>query len=124
MAKLNVGSIDLSEAEIDLFSVVCKLQKIAARAMTAQMVRGHLTRWRGRLVNDVEYLARKHGLAWEQAYMLLADDREFNEENIEWASKLKIEDCWMTKDMAIAAASPAPKTDSYKKEKNNGSSSR
>ena len=115
MVKVAVTSIELSPVEADLFKAVCKMQEVSWRAMNAQMVRGHLIRWKSRLVSDVEYCARKYGLSWEQAYMLAASDHKFNDAGVEWAKSLSQDQCWMTREMA-ETVNPANNTDSYKKE--------
>jgi len=116
MVKVAVTSIELSPVEADLFKAVCKMQEVSWRAMNAQMVRGHLVRWKSRLVEDVEYCARKYELSWGQAYMLAASDHKFDDAGVEWARSLSEDQCWMTREMA-EKANPAPSTDSYKKGK-------
>ena len=86
MPKLNVGSTDQSEDEIDWIAVACNLQGESTRAKIGQIVTSYLLRCKPYYSKKVDYLARKSGLTWEQCFVLLRKKAPpFTEEDIEWA---------------------------------------
>lgn len=71
MPKFNVGSIDLSEDEVDWLSVAINLSDTSIRAQIAQIVQGHIIRFKPHYRRKVAYVARKYGLTWEEAFQRL-----------------------------------------------------
>lgn len=73
MPRLQISSIDLGEDEIDWLRAVCNLSGTSMRAQVAQIVQGHLVRFKPHYKRKVAYVARKYGLTFEEAFKLLQE---------------------------------------------------
>lgn len=71
MPKLNVGTIDLTEDEIDWLKAIGNLSGESVRAQLRQIIKGHLIRFKPQYSKQVAYLARKYGLTFEETFRLL-----------------------------------------------------
>ncbi len=71
MPRLNTGSVDLSEDEIDWLKVICNLSGTSLRAQLSQILSGHIVRFKPHYSRKVAYVARKYGLTWEEAFQRL-----------------------------------------------------
>lgn len=71
MPRLNTGSVDLSEDEIDWLKVICNLSGTSLRAQFSQIISGHIVRFKPHYSRKVAYVARKYGLTWEEAFQQL-----------------------------------------------------
>jgi hypothetical protein len=74
MPRFQIGSIDLSEDEIDWLKVVVNLNSTSVRAQVGQIVQGHLVRFKPHYKRKVAYVARKYGLTWEEAFKRLTQE--------------------------------------------------
>ncbi len=66
-----MSSIDLSEDEIDWVKAICNLSGISTRAQVTQIIQGHLVRFKPHYKKKIAYVARKYGLSFEEAFILL-----------------------------------------------------
>lgn len=66
-----MSSIDLSEDEIDWVRAICNVSGISVRAQVAQIIQGHLVRFKPHYKKKIAYVARKYGLTFEEAFVLL-----------------------------------------------------
>lgn len=89
MPRIDVGSVDLSPRKASWLKVVCKMNSESRRVRVAKALEGHIPRFINIYSREVDYLARSHGLSWEQMYVLLDSDREipFQQEDIAWAKQ-------------------------------------
>jgi hypothetical protein len=71
MPRFQIGSIDLSEDEIDWLKVSASLSSTSVRAQVGQAIQGHLVRFKPHYKRKVAYVARKYGLTWEEAFKKL-----------------------------------------------------
>ncbi len=71
LPRLQVSSIDLSEDEIDWVRAICNVSGISVRAQVAQIIQGHLVRFKPHYKKKIAYVARKYGLTFEEAFALL-----------------------------------------------------
>ncbi len=71
LPRLQVSSIDLSEDEIDWVKAICNVSGISVRAQVAQIIQGHLVRFKPHYKKKIAYVARKYGLTFEEAFALL-----------------------------------------------------
>jgi hypothetical protein len=71
LPRLQVSSIDLSEDEIDWIRAICNVSGISVRAQVAQIIQGHLVRFKPHYKKKIAYVARKYGLTFEEAFALL-----------------------------------------------------
>ena len=61
-------------------------QKMTASTFLEQALKGHLTRWKADYATRLDYRAKKLGLSWEQAYVLLTNrDAPYSQEDLNWA---------------------------------------
>jgi hypothetical protein len=73
MPRLNVSSLDLTEDEIDFLKAICNLSGESIRAQLRQIVKGHLVRFKPQYLKQVNYLARKYGLTFEETFARLVE---------------------------------------------------
>lgn len=71
MPEINIGSIKLTEDEIDWLRVIGNLSGESLRSQMRQIVKGHLVRFKPQYLKQVNYLARKYGLTLEETFILL-----------------------------------------------------
>lgn len=71
MPEINIGSIKLTEDEIDWLRVICNLSGESLRSQMRQIVKGHLVRFKPQYLKQVNYIARKYGLTLEEAFIQL-----------------------------------------------------
>lgn len=71
MPELNIGSIKLTEDELDWLRVICNLSDESLRSQMRQIVKGHLIRFKPQYLKQVNYVARKYGLTLEEAFIRL-----------------------------------------------------
>lgn len=74
MPKLNAGSVDLTEDEIDWLKVITNLSGESLRAQLRQIIKGHLIRFKPHYSKQIGYVARKYGLSWEEAFARLTKE--------------------------------------------------
>ena len=72
MPRLNIGSVDLTEDEIAWLQVVSNLSGESIRAQLRQVIKGHLIRFKPQYCKQINYVARKYGLSFEDAFAMLA----------------------------------------------------
>lgn len=71
MPEINIGSIKLTEDEIDWLRVIGNLSGESLRSQMRQIVKGHLVRFKPQYLKQVNYVARKYGLTLEEAFIKL-----------------------------------------------------
>ncbi|MHC5856179.1 hypothetical protein [Nostoc sp.] len=77
MAKLNVGSIDLSDFDKDWFLVVSKLMERSIRANLASIASFYIRRNIGAFKELLAYKAKKHGISEDECFEILLNNGEF-----------------------------------------------
>ena len=61
-------------------------QKMSAQSFLEQALKGHLTRWKADYATRLDYRAKKLGISWEQAYVLLTNrDAPYSTDDLIWA---------------------------------------
>ncbi|MBG1265509.1 hypothetical protein [Nostoc sp. WHI] len=71
MAKLNIGSIDLSDFDKDWFLVVSRLMERSVRANLASVTSFYIRRNIGAFRELLAYTAKKHGITEEECFQIL-----------------------------------------------------
>jgi hypothetical protein len=71
MPQFQIGSVNLSEDEVDWLKVAINLSDMSARAQVGQIIQGHLIRFKPHYKRKIAYVARKYGLSWEEAFKRL-----------------------------------------------------
>jgi hypothetical protein len=71
MPKLNISSVDLTEDEIDFLKAICNLSGESVRAQVRQIIKGHLVRFKPQYLKQINYLARKYGLTFQETFLRL-----------------------------------------------------
>lgn len=71
MVKMSLGSVDLSQDEIDWWDVITELSGAALRTQVAVALKGHLIRFKPQYNKQLNYLARRHGLTYEEVFRRL-----------------------------------------------------
>lgn len=74
MPRFQIGSLDLSEDEIDWLKVAANLSGTSIRAQVGQALQGHLLRFKPHYKRKIAYVARKYGLTWEEAFKKLTNE--------------------------------------------------
>jgi hypothetical protein len=74
MPRFQIGSIDLSEYEIDWLKVATNLSGTSIRAQVGQAIQGHLVRFKPHYKRKIAYVARKYGLTWDEAFKKLTQE--------------------------------------------------
>ncbi|MEH1856129.1 MAG: hypothetical protein V7L11_31700 [Nostoc sp.] len=77
MAKLNVGSIDLSDFDKDWFLVVSKLMERSIRANLASIASFYIRRNIVAFKELLAYKAKKHGISEAECFEILLNNGEF-----------------------------------------------
>ena len=63
-------------------------QKMTADAFLEQALKGHLNRWKTDYATRLGYKAKKIGLTWEQAYVLMTNrDAPYSDNDVDWAKE-------------------------------------
>jgi len=71
MAKLNVGSINLSDFDKDWFLVVSRLMERSVRANLASVTSFYIRRNIGAFRELLAYTAKKHGITEDECFEIL-----------------------------------------------------
>lgn len=71
MAKINIGSIDLSDFDKDWFLVVSKLMERSVRANLASVVSFYIRRNQPQHRELLAYTAKKHGITEDECFALI-----------------------------------------------------
>ena len=79
MALLRTGSIELGEADLDEFMVMCKLSGKSIRAKLATVLMYYMARKRKEYREKLAYTAAKHGLTPEETFKRLLNDEDLGE---------------------------------------------
>ncbi|WP_153009578.1 hypothetical protein [Mastigocoleus testarum] len=98
MAILRLGSVELSEADIDKFIVWCRLSGKSVRAKLATIIMYYMAKkekdYRAKLV----YTANKYGLSPEETFKRLLNNEELGESledfevELDWADETEGKD--------------------------------
>ncbi len=71
MPRLSVGTINLSPDEIAWLTAACNLSGVSVRAQIGQTVQGHIIRFKPHYKRKIAYVARMHGISFEEAFARL-----------------------------------------------------
>lgn len=74
MPRFQIGSIDLSEDEIDWLKVATNINGTSIRSQVGQALQGHLLRFKPHYKRKIAYVARKYGLTWDEAFKKLTSE--------------------------------------------------
>jgi|GEM_PF-6720618 len=76
MAKINVGSVDLSDFDKDWFLVASKLMERSLRANLASVTSFYIRRNISAFKELLAYKAKKHGISEDECFQLLLSGKE------------------------------------------------
>jgi hypothetical protein len=79
MARLNLGSVDLSDFDRDWFVVVSRLRNASARANASFVLADDISRKIDHYKEMLSHTARKYGLTEDDCFERLLNDPKFPE---------------------------------------------
>lgn len=86
MARINVGSVDVSDRTAYWLRVASNINSEALRVRVSKALDGHVKRFKSSYAADVAFLARLNGVTWEQMFVLLNQHAPpFTQEELDWA---------------------------------------
>lgn len=71
MPRFQIGSIDLSEDEIDWLKVATNINGTSIRSQVGKALQRHLLHFKPHYKRKIAYVARKYGLTWDEAFKKL-----------------------------------------------------
>jgi hypothetical protein len=71
MAKVNTGSLEMSQDEEDWLRAISEMNGETVKSILVQAWRGHLCRHKAHYIKKLRYLAERHGLTIEECFRRL-----------------------------------------------------
>lgn len=79
MARLNLGSVDLSDFERDWFIVISRLKNTSTRANTSTIIEQYIKTNLDQYKEQLAYTAKKYGLTADECFQLILTNPKFPE---------------------------------------------